>query len=129
MARVEPDTAPTVTAIAPPQAYNYRAVPVTITGTGFVAAPTVTLNQVALTDVVVVSDTTITATVPGGLLPGPYTLTVTNPGGASASLPDGFTALQSHTGALGPWRDLPLPPCSLITWRLRQRVRVLPGGR
>jgi hypothetical protein len=45
------------------------------------------------TNVSVVDPQTITATVPAGLIKGDYNVVVTNPGGLSGSLPEGFTAL------------------------------------
>jgi len=44
---------------------RHRQRPVTITGAGFVATPTVTLGSTALTNVTFVHDTTVTATIPG----------------------------------------------------------------
>ena len=46
---------PTLTDVSPPQAYNYQATTVTITGTNFVATPTVTLGNVSLSDVTFVT--------------------------------------------------------------------------
>ena len=84
-------TNPTVSAIDPASARDDTDTAVTITGTGFVATPTVTLGTTTLTDVAWVSDTTLTATVPGGISPGVYALTVVNPDDGSGTLPDAFT--------------------------------------
>ena len=78
-----------VTAITPNRGSTAATVPVTITGTDFLAGATVTLG-VAATDVVVVSGTTITATAPahdGGTVD----VVVTNPAGQSGRLMHAFT--------------------------------------
>jgi photosystem II stability/assembly factor-like uncharacterized protein len=49
--------------------------------------------------VTVVSDTTLTATVPWGLNPGVYPLTVVNPDGGSVTLPNAYTV----TPGIGQW--------------------------
>jgi len=99
---------PTVTAIGPASAYNDLDTSVVITGTGFAAGltgtlvitpPTVWLGSTRLTDAGWVSSTTLTATVPWGLDPGVYTLTVTNPDGQAGSLPNAFTVTQG----IGVW--------------------------
>ncbi len=95
---------PTVIAIDPASALNDLDVPVTITGTDFTTdlsgtPPTISLGSVALTHVTLVDSTTLTATVPWGLDPGVYTLTVTNPDGGTASLANAFTVTQG----IGQW--------------------------
>ena len=52
----------------------------------FAASPTASLGTTALTDVTWVNSTTLTATVPWGMDPGVYTLTVVNPDGGTGSL-------------------------------------------
>ena len=69
---------------------------VTITGTNFVAGATVTFGGTAATNVVVVSSTSITATTPAHAA-GAVTVTVSNPGGQSGSLANGFTYVASPT--------------------------------
>ena len=64
---------------------------VTITGTGFSGIPSLQLGDVWLEDVVVVDGNTITATVPAGLLPGTYDLTLYNGDCQQAVLVDAFT--------------------------------------
>ncbi len=64
-------SSPTVTAIQPAAAPNDQATSVVISGTGFASGATVTLGTDQLA-VVSVSDTTIAATVPAGLVPGSY---------------------------------------------------------
>lgn len=61
----------------------------TITGTNFTGATTVTFGGAAATGVTVVNDTTITATTPAHAA-GSVAVDVTAPGG-TASLPNGFT--------------------------------------
>ena len=92
---------PTVGAVFPASAPNDRVTAVVITGTGFATdgttPPTVTLGATSLTAVTFVSDTTLTATVPAGITPGLYTLTVTNSDTGSASLPAAFTVTAAPT--------------------------------
>lgn len=89
-----PHNAPSVTDIQPATAPNDVDTTVVITGTGFALVPTVTLGTTLLDDVGWVSTSTLTATVPWGLEPGVYTLTVTNPGDEAGSLADAFTVTQ-----------------------------------
>jgi photosystem II stability/assembly factor-like uncharacterized protein len=95
----DPDTSPVVTAVHPSTAPNDLDTTVAITGSGFVAVPTVTLGATVLEDVGRVSATALTATVPWGLASGVYTLTVTNPGGEAGSLAGAFTVTQG----IGVW--------------------------
>lgn len=89
-----------VTAVDPVVAPNDVDTPIVIQGTGFTAtlsgtqvitAPTVTLGDGALPDVIWVNTTTLSATVPWGLTPQVYTLTVVNPEGISTTLTSAFT--------------------------------------
>ena len=102
--------APTVSAVEPSSAPNDIDTPVTITGTDFTAVmddtgtvvltpPTASLGGTPLTNVTYVDSTTLTATVPWGIDPGIYELTVVNPDGGSGSLPGAFTVTQG----LGTW--------------------------
>lgn len=102
-----PPQAPTVTGVVPSSAGNDQDTPVAITGAGFTATvsgtvvitpPTVQLGNRTLAGNWV-SSTTLTATVPGGMDPGVYTMSVTNPDGQSGSLTNAFTVTQ----ALGVW--------------------------
>ena len=88
--------APTVSAIDPVSGANDIDTSVTITGADFVATPTVSLGSTALTNVTWVNSTTLTATVPWGMDPGAYTLTVVNPDGGSVTLPSAFTVTSGH---------------------------------
>jgi photosystem II stability/assembly factor-like uncharacterized protein len=98
-----PLDAPTVTAVDPASAPNDLDTPIIITGTGFavqfgstviITQPIVKLGETVLPDVGWVSSTTLTATVPWGMNPGVYTLTVINPDGQAGSLPNAFTVAQ-----------------------------------
>jgi hypothetical protein len=102
--------APLVSGISPAAAPNDIDAPVTITGSGFGAvmdssgnfvltAPTVTLAGTPLTNVTFVDGNTLTATVPWGMDPGAWDLTVVNPDGGSGSLTGAFTVGQG----LGQW--------------------------
>jgi photosystem II stability/assembly factor-like uncharacterized protein len=108
VARAAPLDAPTVITVDPSSAPNDLDTPIVISGTGFAAglmgtlvitSPTVWLGNTQLPDVGWVSSTTLTATVPWGMNPGVYTLTVTNPEGQSGSLPNAFTVTQG----IGVW--------------------------
>ena len=91
--------APTVTAVDPAVAPNDLDTPLVISGTGFTAVPTVTLGGTLLDSVGWVSAERLTATVPWGMEPGVYTLTVENPDGEAAFLPNAFTVTQG----IGVW--------------------------
>lgn len=84
---------PLVTSVWPRAAYNDCASTITITGTNFLPTPDVMLNGTPLLDVTFVSSTTITATVPAGLPPGCYDLTVFNPSGQIGYLPNSITLI------------------------------------
>jgi hypothetical protein len=66
---------------------------VTITGIGFTDTTSVTFGGVAGTNLVVVSDTSITVTTPAGLAEGSVDVVVSGPGGNGALL-DGFTYIE-----------------------------------
>ena len=92
-----------MSAIDPATAYNDLDTTVTITGgdfaTGGGTPPAVPLGATALTNVTFVSATTLTATVPWGMDPGTYDLTVTNPdGGTAASQAPSQSARASASG-------------------------------
>jgi photosystem II stability/assembly factor-like uncharacterized protein len=94
-----PELAPTITDARPSSAPNDLDTQIVITGSGFVAVPTVTLDSTQLDDVGWVGTERLTATVPWGLEPGVYALTVENPGGESGGLADAFTVTQG----IGVW--------------------------
>ena len=78
-----------MTAISPSTGSTARPTPVTISGTGFLAGATVTVDVVAVS-VTVVNSTTITAIVPAHAA-GPADVVVTNPGGSGGTLTAAFT--------------------------------------
>lgn len=93
--------APTISGSDPAAAPNDLDTPIVITGDNFENGITATLGSTALQNLTWISATRLTATIPWGMSPGVYTLTVRNPGGETAHLPDGFTV----TPALGVWNS------------------------
>ena len=81
--------APSVTAISPSTGSTARPTPVMISGTGFLAGATVTVDAMALS-VTVVNSTTITAIAPAHAA-GPADVVVTNPSGLGGTLTAAFT--------------------------------------
>ncbi len=73
-------------------------VAVSITGHGFVSGASAKLGAVALTEVVVTGSSLLSATVPGTLAPGKYTVIVVNPDGDIAQKIDGFEVRSAITG-------------------------------
>ena len=73
---------PVVTAVTPGDGPDNGDIPVTITGIGFIGATAVMFGPNAATEVIVDSDTQISAVNPAGT--GTVTVTVTTPGGTSA---------------------------------------------
>jgi hypothetical protein len=77
---------PTVTNVNPNSGItNGGLTPVTITGTGFIAATSVNFGSVAATAMTVQSDTQITVTTPAVGSVGPVDVTVITPAGTSAT--------------------------------------------
>ncbi len=79
---------PTVTRLEPTSAFNDIDTRITITGADFAVdesgtPPAASLGTTPLTEVTWVDTQTLTATVPWGMAPGVYDLTVTNPGGGT----------------------------------------------
>jgi hypothetical protein len=82
---------PTLTSIAPSSGSEGMSVPVTLTGTNLAGASAINVTvlgvptQIAVSNLVVVNSTTITATftIPLTTLPGPKTVTVTTPAGTT----------------------------------------------
>ena len=79
-----PTTPPTVTSIVPNSGASTGGTAVTIAGAGFTGATGVTIGGTAATNVIVVSDASITATTPAGPL-GPASVNVIAPGGVNAA--------------------------------------------
>lgn len=82
--------APTVSSITPPSGSTAGGTAVTITGTGFVATPTVTFGGSAATSVVFVSSTSLTCVTPAHAA-GAVDVVVTNPDAQAGTLTNGFT--------------------------------------
>ncbi len=83
-----PPVAPTVTGISPSTGSTARPTSVTISGTGFLAGATVTVDA-TVERVVVVNSTTITAIAPARSA-GTADVVVTNPGGLAGALAAAF---------------------------------------
>ena len=98
-APAEAGDAPIVTAVDPGVAPNDLDTLMVITGSGFISVPTVSLGSMVLQDVGWVSAEQLTATIPWGLNPGDYAVTVINPGGESGGLPDAVSITQG----IGVW--------------------------
>jgi len=79
-----------VTLVTPNTGSPVGATAVTLTGTAFASGATVTFGGAAATGVTVVSANTVTAITPARAA-GVVDVVVTMPGGASATLPNGFT--------------------------------------
>lgn len=105
--RVVGVNSPTITSVSPSSGSPGGGESVTITGTDLTGATSVTFGGVAATNVVVVSGTTVTATVPAGA-PGAVNVTVTTPGGTA-------TATGAYTYASpAPPRIPPGPPLNVM---------------
>jgi photosystem II stability/assembly factor-like uncharacterized protein len=94
-----PEAEPSITDVEPRSAPNDLDTPVAIVGAGFEAGAAVWLDGTSLADVAWVSGTRLEATVPWGMEPVVYTVTVVNPGGESGLLADAFTVTQG----IGVW--------------------------
>jgi photosystem II stability/assembly factor-like uncharacterized protein len=101
---------PTVAGVEPQFAFNDLDASIVITGTDFTAGlsdtlvltpPTASLGSTPLKHVTWVDSTTLTATVPWGMDPGIYPLTVVNPDGGAGSLTNTFTV----TKGIGQWNS------------------------
>jgi photosystem II stability/assembly factor-like uncharacterized protein len=117
-------TQPTIVSISPDTFVVGSQDVFTITGSSFEGMPTVTVASQALVDVGFVTTTTLTATTPSGLAAGTYTVTVTNPGGLSDSLPGGLTiqnptptllGLSPDSGIYGQTGDLTITGTHFVT--------------
>jgi hypothetical protein len=103
--------APVVTAVSPSSGPIAGGTQVTISGSGFTGATAVDFGSVPATTFSVASDASITATAPAGSAPGVLDVTVTAPGGESATSPeDQFS--YSLAGAYHP-----LPPIRVADTR------------
>ena len=96
-------SAPSVTAISPSTGSTVRPTPVMISGTGFLAGATVTVDAMAVS-VTVVNSTMITAIAPAHAA-GPADVVVTNPGGSGGTLTAAFTYTFEEPFTLTPSTD------------------------
>lgn len=114
---------PTVTSVSPSSGSPAGGNTVTITGTHFTGATSVTFGGNASPNFTVVNDTTITATVPSGTA-GPVSVIVTTPGGSNAAntLYDYFVA----TPTLNEWGMIGLAVLLLLSawFKFRRDDRV-----
>lgn len=100
----DPD-ALSITAVSPDSVPNDLDTSLIIIGTDFINGASVYVDGVELQNVTWINSTQLEAVLPWGLNPDTYTLTVTNPGGESASLPDAISVFQGinvWTKANGP---------------------------
>ena len=114
--------APTVSSITPNSGSAAGGTSVTIAGTGFDPAATVTIGGIACTSVVHTNDTELSCTT-GAMTTGTVTARVTNPDTQYGELVDGFTAqkLSSTTTVTCPvsvsWTGAALKPCTVRVTR------------
>jgi photosystem II stability/assembly factor-like uncharacterized protein len=91
-----------IDSVQPDQISNDLDTPVTISGSGFSnigGDPQAFLGKTALHEVQWVNDSTLTAQIPWGIVPGSYTIRIVNPDGSEASLPSAVTVTQG----IGQW--------------------------
>ncbi|HRJ40272.1 MAG TPA: IPT/TIG domain-containing protein [Caldilineaceae bacterium] len=86
---------PGLLSVQPNSGFDSAATAVLIHGSGFISTPTVSLASTPLLDVTFVNSTTLTASVPMGLTPGVYALTVKNPDLQQITQPNAFTVKQA----------------------------------
>ncbi len=85
-----PEDPPSVTSVSPSYGQTEGGTTITITGTALSYARRVTIGGIAATNLVVVSDSTVTAVTPAGV-EGSANIVVTTVGGSTASLSGAFT--------------------------------------
>jgi Tol biopolymer transport system component len=86
---------PVLQAVTPKQIGDISGSPaITITGDNFINPVKVRLNNITMTDVVLVDEHTLQITLPASLPPGVYNVWVTNPDGQAGVIPQGFQAGQ-----------------------------------
>ena len=86
--QLEAAETPVITGISPDNFASGINMPVTISGSNFENIASVTLGEIALTDIELVAPTQLSALVPWSILPGEYDLTLTKTTGESGVLPD-----------------------------------------
>jgi dienelactone hydrolase len=109
-------TPPSVGGITPTRALNDRATTLTLTGSALAGATAAVLGDPAATVLPITSttSTTVTVTLPAGVAPGAWTVSVTTPGGTAGSAPATVTVLDllnpDTAGAFAAgWRDGTMP--------------------
>ena len=112
--------APTITSVSPSSGPPAGGNTVTITGTGFTGATSVTFGGVASPNFTIVSDTTITAVVPSTTTTGAVSVVVTSGSGSNA--PNTLYSYVIPTPTLGQWGMIVLAVLLvLLAWfKLRQ---------
>jgi hypothetical protein len=122
-----PPSAPGVPTFTP--TFGRPNTPVTLTGTGFLGATQVEFNGVAGLNLNVVSDTSLTVTVPATAATGP--VTVVTPGGGTASA-TAFTVLPPlgplSATAFSPATGIPYTPVVLTGGNMDQAAGITFGG-
>ncbi len=117
-----PPGAISLTAITPGVLFNDRPQGLTLTGANFVAGTVVVVGGRPLQEVEVESSTALTATLPAGVCPGTYPVTVVDPLGREAS--GGQLVVQAlRSATLG---DAPPAPPLDLRGHPRTLVRPLP---
>jgi hypothetical protein len=86
--------APSVSGITPNWGENAAGVPVVIQGANFSGLPTAMLGGDIIVTITAATSDTLTGTVPSGVTPGVYVLTVTNPDLQAATLAPAYTVLR-----------------------------------
>lgn len=96
-----PDLPVTVTSVFPNSGPNTMATPVVISGTNFETTSSAFVGSTMLSVTGRTGTTSINATVPAGLVPGPYDVRVVNTATNFGSLPNGFLVLTADGGMGG----------------------------
>ncbi len=91
------DTVPAVSAISPATGSNGTTQSVTISGTDFMDGATAAVGTTDMANVTFSSATSLTATVPAGLVAGTYDVKVTNPNLSYGVLSNGYQVTSSNT--------------------------------
>lgn len=86
---------PALLSLLPNSGYNSSPTAVQIRGSDFISTPVVLLGSTPLVDVTFVNSATLSATVPAGLTPDSYGLTVKNPDQQQTTQPNAFTVKQA----------------------------------
>ena len=137
--------APTVTAISPASGLTTGGTPITVNGTNFSGAISVTVGGVAATSVNVISATVLTAVTPAGSIGPAESVSVTTPGG-TGTLASAFSYYEAGTPSWATVLEV-LPDAAVVPddivranivasglpWRVRDNssgieMLLIPGG-